>query len=131
MLKLVQIDNGVFDLQFDDPALADDDAAIQTLVYAVLFTDAEAPERRVLDRYERRGWWAKPTAGSGIWHVRRQPLSQSARNEALAMVEQALVEHGVTNVSVIEQPEAGNVSSVSMLVSGKHNGHVFNMSVPL
>lgn len=130
MLKLVQIDNGVFDLVFDDPALADADAAIQTLVYAVLFTDAEAPESRVPNRYERRGWWADPQAGTGIWHVRRQALSDSARREALAMVKQALLDHGLTEVSVSEQAIAGSVSSLFMQISGLHNGRTFNMSVP-
>lgn len=131
MLKLVQIDNGVFDLQFDDPALSDTQAAIETLVYAALFTDAEAPERRVPDRYERRGWWADPQAGTGLWHVRRQGLSDAARREALDIVEQALLDHGLTEVSVTEQAGAGNVSSVFMQISGLHNGRTFTMSVPL
>lgn len=131
MLKLVQIDNGVFDLQFDDPALNDAQAAIETLVYTVLFTDAEAPESRVPDRYERRGWWADPEAGTGIWHVRRQGLSDAARREALSMVEQALLDHGLSEVSVTERAVAGSVSSLFMAITGKHNGHTFNMSVPL
>lgn len=131
MLKLVQIDNGVFDLQFDDPALNDAQASIETLVYAVLFNDAEAPESRVADRYERRGWWADPAAGTGIWHVRRQALSDSARREALAMVKQALLDHGLTDVSVSELAVAGSVSSLFMQISGLHNGRTFNMSVPL
>lgn len=132
MLNLVQTDNGVFDLVYDDTVIVDpDDAAIQTLVYAVLFTDQEAPERRVPDRYERRGWWADAMAGTGLWHVRRQALSDSARREALFMVEQALLEHGVTAVSVTEQPVAGSVSSLFMRVGGLHNGRTFTMSVPL
>ncbi|WP_026600489.1 phage GP46 family protein [Methylomonas sp. 11b] len=131
MLKLVQIDIGVFDLQFDDPALNDAQAAIETLVYAVLFTDAEAPASRVPDRYERRGWWADPEAGTGLWHVRYQGLSDAARREALSMVEQALLDHGLTEVSVSEQAGAGNVSSVFMIITGLHNGRTFNMSVPL
>lgn len=129
MLKLIQTDNAVFDLVFDDAS--DDDAAIQTLVYTVLFTDAEAPESRVVDRYDRRGWWAGPEAGSGLWHVRRQALTDSARREALSMVEQVLLAHGVTSVSVTEQPVAGSVSSLFMRISGVHNGRTFNMSVPL
>jgi phage gp46-like protein len=129
MLKLIQTDNAVFDLVFDDAS--DDDAAIQTLVYTVLFTDAEAPESRVADRYERRGWWADPEAGTGLWHVRRQALTDTARREAMSMVEQALLDHGVTSVSVSEQPVSGNVSSLFMLISGVHNGRTFNMSVPL
>ncbi|WAR43593.1 phage GP46 family protein [Methylomonas rapida] len=132
MLKLVQIDNGVFDLVFDDPALNDAEAAIQTLVYAVLFTDQEAPDSRVPDRYERRGWWADPAAGTGIWHVRRQPLSQSARREAIFRVEQALIDHGLSDVSVTEDPAgAGNVSGVFLRISGLHNGRTFTLSVPL
>ncbi|MBS3953062.1 MAG: phage GP46 family protein [Methylomicrobium sp.] len=130
MLKLIQIDNSVFDLVFDETSA--DDAAIQTVVYAVLFTDAEAPESRVPDRFDRRGWWAEPEAGTGIWHVRRQPLSQSARREALFMIEQALLDHGVTAVSVTEDPVvAGNVSGVFVRISGLHNGRQFNVSVPL
>lgn len=131
MLKLVQVDNGVFDLQFDDPALNDPDATIRTVVYAALFTDAEAPERRVADRYERRGWWADPEAGSGLWHVRWQGLSEAARREALFIVRQALLEHGVFDVSVVEQIVPGNVSSLFMRVSGLHNGRNFDLSIEL
>lgn len=134
MLKLVQIDNGVFDLVFDDPVLDDADAAIQTLVYAVLFTDAEAPESRVSNRYERRGWWADPNAGTGIWHVRRQPLGSAARLEALTMVKQALQSHSpaLTDVVVTEQVvPSGNVSSVFLSISGVHNGRKFSLSMPL
>jgi len=134
MLKLVQIDNGVFDLAYDDPALNDDDAAVATLVYAALFTDAEAPASRVPDRYERRGWWADPAKGSGLWHVRRQPLGSAARRETLAMIESALSKRdpALTGVSVSEQAGvAGNVSSVSLQVTGQHNGRQFVVEVPL
>ncbi|MCQ8103239.1 phage GP46 family protein [Methylomonas sp. SURF-2] len=133
MLNLVQTDNGVFDVVFDDTLSVDpEEAAIQSLLYAVLFTDAEAPENRVPDRYERRGWWADAEAGTGLWHVRRQALSDSARREAMFMVEQALIDHGVTSVSVTEDPRvAGNVSGVFLRISGLHNGRTFTMSVPL
>src|SRR3989338_6079563 len=128
MLKLVQIDNSVFDLAYDDPALNDDDAAVATLVYAALFTDAEAPASRVPDRYERRGWWADPAKGSGLWHVRRQPLGSAARRESLAMVAAALSRRapGLTGVEVTELAgAAGNVSRVSLRVTGQHNGRQF------
>jgi len=128
MFNLIQTDNDVFDLVLDDGS---DDAAITSLVYAVLFTDSEAPETRVPDRYDRRGWWADPESGTGLWHVRRQPLSDSARREAIGMVQQALVDHGVTDVSVSEQPGAGTVSSLFMIVSGLHNGRSITLSVPL
>lgn len=132
MLKLVQIDNGVFDLAFDDPALANEDAAVATVVYAALFSDAEAPADRVADRYERRGWWADPARGSLLWLVRRQPLGSAARRETLAIIEQALTGHGLSEVQVTEQSAAaGNVSSVFLQVSGQHNGRDFMMKVPL
>lgn len=134
MLKLVQIDNGIFDLAFDDPALADDAAAVETLVYAVLMTDAEAPVARVPDRFDRRGWWADPTKGSGLWHVRRQPLGSAARRETLTMIATALAGRnpGLSGVTVTEDAgAAGNVSLVSLVVSGRHNGRNFTMRVPL
>jgi len=134
MLKLVQIDNGVFDLVFDDPALNDADAAVATLVYAALFTDAEAPVDREPDRFARRGWWADTQAGSGLWHVRRQPLGGSARHEALAMVQSALISHSpaLTEVNVTERAvPTGNVSSVFLEITGLHNGRKFILSTPL
>lgn len=132
MLKLVQTDNGVFDLAFDDPALNDAAAAVETLVYAVLFTDAEAPVARVPDRYERRGWWANPQAGSGLWHVRRQPLGSAARRETLNMIREALTRHGLQQVQVIESGSpAGNVSGVFLQISGLHNERQFTVSIPL
>ena len=85
MLKLVQIDNGVFDLAFDDPALQDENAAVQTLIYASLFTDQIAPAERVADPFDQRGWWHDPARGTGLWYVRRQALSDKARAEALNM----------------------------------------------
>lgn len=132
MLKLVQLDNGVFDLAFDDPAHPDEDAAVATLVYAVLFSDAEAPASRVPDRHERRGWWADPAKGSGLWHVRGQPLGSAARRETLAMIATALTGHGLTAVQVSELAgTAGNVSSVLLQVTGQHNGRNFIVKVPL
>lgn len=134
MLKLVQIDNGVFDLAFDDPALADDAAAVETLVYAEFFTDAEAPAERVPERYERRGWYADPAKGSGLWHVRRQPLGSAARKETLAMISQSLAKKSpaLAGIEITEQAGvAGNISSVFIQVAGTHNGRKFIVKVPL
>nr|VFK58500.1 MAG: Phage protein GP46 [Candidatus Kentron sp. TUN]VFK61620.1 MAG: Phage protein GP46 [Candidatus Kentron sp. TUN]VFK67360.1 MAG: Phage protein GP46 [Candidatus Kentron sp. TUN] len=85
MLKLIQTDCGVFDLASDD-AMDDANAAAATLIFAALFTDAESPTSRVTDSYDRRGWWADAEAGTGLWHVRRQPLDDAARREALESV---------------------------------------------
>lgn len=136
MLKLVQTDWGRFDLAVDDPAQADSDAAAATLVFGVLYTDAEAPASRVDDLFDRRGWYANPEAGSGLWHVRRQPLNSSARLEALAMVRTALTVRALalTDIEVLEVtlPEpAGNISSVFLEVTGFHNGRKFIVRAPL
>lgn len=136
MLKLVQTDWGKFDLAFDDPADADADAAVATLVYATLFTDAEAPTDRVDDSYDRRGYWDDPSAGTGLWYVRRQPLNSAARREALDMVRTALTSQttALTDVEVQETSStdaAGNVSSVFLEVTGFHNGRKFIVKAPL
>jgi hypothetical protein len=135
MLKLVQVDNAVFDLAFDDPAADDADAAVATLVYAALFTDAEAPIERVPDRFDRRGWWADPAVGSGIWHVRRQPLGSSARREAIGMLKRSLEVRtpGLSDIDVreIALASGGSVSSVVAEITGLHNGRSFVLRVPL
>ena len=130
MLKLIQTDWGVFDLAMDDPADNDVDAAVATLIWGVLFTDAEAPASRVPERFDRRGWFADPQAGSGLWHVRRQPLHSAARREALNIVRSALLARSdaLTAVEVLEvtvPTSAGSVSSVVMEISGYHNGRKF------
>lgn len=136
MLKLVQTDWGKFDLAFDDPADNDADAAAATLVYAVLFTDVEAPTDRVDDSYDRRGYWDDPSAGTGLWYVRRQPLNSAARREALDMIRTALTSQAtaLTDVEVQETSStdaAGNVSSVFLEVTGFHNGRKFIVKAPL
>ena len=135
MLKLVQTDWGRFDLALIDPDEDQELALLQTLIYAVLFTDAPAPASRVPERMNRRGWWADPEAGSPIWHVRRQPLSSAARAEALAGVRRALKKKAaLTNLEIREvilPSPAGNVSRVSLEISGQHNGKNFLIRAPL
>lgn len=136
MLKLVQTSWGHFDLAADDPADADADAAVATLVYGVLFTDAKAPADRVDNDYDRRGWFADPDAGSGLWHVRRQPLHSAARREAVSMVRTALEarSEALSDIEVEEvstSDPSGNVSGVYLEVSGLHNGHKFLIRAPL
>lgn len=132
MLKLVQNDWGQFSLEFDDPALDDADAAAATLIYAALFTDASAPvgDPRIDDPFEQGGWWDDPQAGSGLWYLRRQPLSGAARREALDMVQSALTgrDPALTDIvvtDVTDPASAGSVSSVVINISGLHNGRKF------
>ena len=134
MLKLIQTDWGVFDLAPNDPALDDFVADITSLIYASLFTDAEAPDSLVSDPYDRRGWWADSGAGSGLWYVRRQGLSTAARNECITIIKRTLAAHdeALQNIQVETLPLntsaipiAGNSSSVTLLITGLHNGQKF------
>ncbi|AJF00045.1 phage GP46 family protein [Pandoraea apista] len=129
MLKLVQTDWGRFDVALDDPARDDADAAAATLVYGVLFTDAEAPANRVSDSYDRRGWHEDAQAGTGLWYVRRQPLNSKARREAINMISRQLMAQApaLTDVTIAEVSgeAAGNVSSVVLVIQGFHNGRKF------
>jgi hypothetical protein len=132
MLKLVQIGDGVFDLAFDDPALADDAAKAETLVYAVLFTDAEAPVERVAERFDRRGWWADPARGSGLWYLRRQALGSAARSETLAMIASAISGCDAGMSEVVVNEVAGSASSAELVqVAGLYRGKPFVVSGPI
>ena len=139
MLKLIQTDWGDFDLALETETDEPTKESLETLIYAVLFTDQEAPKNRA-EAYDRRGWYADPQAGSGIWHVRRQPLNSAARAEALATVRRAIKAKlpAVENISVTEEVvnetqnnPAGNVSRVSLVIAGEHNGRKFLIRAPL
>jgi phage gp46-like protein len=137
MLQLIQTAPCQFDLAPDESA--GDDSAAATLVYAALFTDQEAPLKRVETPWDRRGWFKDQQAGSGLWHVRRQPLNADARREAIALIERALTlksraapalqDIHVHEVEPTEQ--AGNISRLCVEVTGLHNGRKFLVRVPL
>lgn len=137
MLKIVQTDWNTFDLAYMDPETDDPTGELVTLIASILFVDAEAPADREPDRYQRRGWYDDPAAGSGLWYVRRQALTDDARREALAMVRDALTNQSggtITDLDVSEtipSPGEGNVSHLYMRISGKHNGREFLFEVPL
>lgn len=130
---LTQVGNGVFDLMFYDAATQDQDLGLETLVYAALFTDAEAPAAREPDRYARRGWWANPDAGSGLWHVRRQGLTAAGRAEAIEMIRSALAARApaITDVVVTDISPAGSVSGLFVEIAGAYAGREFVKRIPL
>jgi phage gp46-like protein len=136
MLKLIQTAPCQFDLALDDPADNDAQAAAATLVYATLFTDQLAPARRVPEQWDRRGWYHDPQAGSGLWHVRRQPLTPTARQEAILLVERVLVRaapalRDISVREIIPSDPSGNISSLWLEIAGTHNGRAFLVRVPL
>lgn len=130
MIRLILLPGGGFDVALDDPAAPV--GAVATVVYAALLTDARAPEAREADGFAARGWWARPTAGTGLWHVRRQGLGDTARLETVRMVQQALDrEPALTGVQVTDETAPGSVSELRLGVSGQHNGVTFLMDVTL
>jgi phage gp46-like protein len=136
MLKLIQTAPCQFDLMPDDPAEDDANSAAATLVYAALFTDQEAPKKRVTEAWDRRGWYKNPQAGSGLWHVRRQPLNADARLEAVALIERALTRaapalQDITVREISPSDPAGNISSLYVEVAGQHYGRKFLVRIPL
>jgi phage gp46-like protein len=136
MLRLIQTAPCQFDLAPDGAAAGEPAAAAETLVYAILFTDAEAPRRRVADAWDQRGWYKSPQAGTGLWHVRRQPLTEAARREAVAMVSRALARaapaiSGLDVKEVVPASPADGVSSVLVQIAGSLGGYPFLVSVPL
>jgi hypothetical protein len=123
MLKLVQINWGVFDLVFDDNAAFDADIAFSTLVYVALFTDAEADDTQVIDRYERRGWWYDPTLGSLIWWYRQNALSQQIRSATIENIRNTLSSYAeLSNVVVTDITPVRSVSLLMVSISALYNG---------
>ena len=124
----------VFDLaMYPDAATGVDQTALdtETLIYTLLYTDAQAPAGRVADG--RRGWWDDPAVGSGLWYVRRQALSSAARLEAIDMVRTALAvgAPALTDIAVADVTPVGIISAVCLDVTGNHNGRAFSVSLSL
>lgn len=119
MLKLIQTQYGQFDLALIN-SLEDQAVAVtKTVVYGVLFTDTRAPDGRVPDPYDQRGWWQNPQAGSGLWYVRRQARSESAKRETVQLAQRALEAYeGMRDIVVTDLTESGNVSSVEIDIRG-------------
>lgn len=135
MIKLTRLPGGGMDVALDDGT--DPVGAVATVVYALLYTDQRAPLSREPDHFAARGWWADPEAGSGLWHVRRQGLSEAARAEAVAMVRDALTrEPALTGLSVDVVPAQaaqaeGSVSLLQLRITGQHNEREFFLNLSL
>lgn len=122
MLKIVQTEWGVFDLAFDSTVPRDAEIAFATLVYTVLFTDAEADELKVPNRYERRGWWFDAEFGSLIWILRKQSLSMQTRLAVLDNVTNALsARPELSDVVVTDITPPRTVSSMSIAITALYN----------
>ena len=131
MLKLVQVGPNEFDLAHDETR--DENAAVDTLMAAAIYTDGEAPADIVPDRYERRGWWAN-LVGNGFWYIRRKPLSPETRKEAVFMLDRSLRKHSavLSDISVTDVTNRNSSpNSVMTEIAGKHKGNRFVRKEPL
>ena len=143
MLHITQKDWGLYDLAWDavdaDPktqAQLHAQEVLESAVYTALFTDAATDlAERVPAAKDRQGWWHNPDVGSSLWHLRRQPLSDAARREAVAEVQARLsgYDPALTDVtvSVVGTAAAGSVSGLYVQVSAQHNGTQATLSIPL
>lgn len=123
MLKLVQTVYGHFELAPIEPTENKALAIAKSVVYSNLLTDAQAPADRVHDEFDRRGWWYDPTKGTGLWYVRRQALTDSARRETLRMIREGLIhEPGMADVVVTDVTPQGNVSRLEVDIRGTYYG---------
>lgn len=130
MIKLKQLPNGGCDVEMDDAP--GETGAVQTVVLALLFTDQRAPAEREPDAYARRGWWADPDSGTGLWHVRRQALTRAARLETVRIVQEALQrEPALDAITVVDVGPPGSISDLQLAVGGQHNGRQFLMDLTL
>lgn len=126
MLKLVQTEYGHFDLAVIEPTEDAGKARAKTAVYAALFTDQIAPADRVEDGENRRGWWYDETLGTGLWYVRRQALTDSAKRETIRMIREALTNtEGMTDIEVTDISAQRNVSLMVLDIRGAYYGVEF------
>lgn len=129
MLKLIQTELGVFDLAYETSADDLQQTALATAIYAALLTDQRAADGRVDDPFDQRGWWYDPQRGTGWWYVRRQALSDAARRETLNMAKRALdALPAFTDVEITEVQTSGNISSVTLEITGSYYGRRFKFS---
>ncbi len=131
MIHLQRLPGGGFDIGVSD-AVDGEHQAVATVLYALLYTDQRAPEGREADGFAARGWWHDPQAGSGLWHVRRQGLTDAARRETVDMITDALSkEPALTNVEVADLSPQRSDSRMDVRITGLHNGRQFLIDLPL
>lgn len=127
MLKLVQTEYGHFDLAVIEPTEDAGKAKAKTVVYATLFTDKLAPADRVEAGENRRGWWFDKTKGVGLWYMRRQALTVSAKQETIREIREALINtEGMTGIAVTEMSDQRNVSLLVLDIRGAYDGVEFH-----
>lgn len=94
--KLVQGSDGRFDIAIENGDIANEDG-FDTAIYVSLFTDARAPESKVIRPENRRGWIGNLVSpvegrelGGLIWLAEQRRLNQGTLNEIIDYARQAL-----------------------------------------
>ena len=118
-----------FDLVFaKDIMSTDNNLAFQTLVYALLFADAE--DAKTTDRYERRGWWFDSSFGSLLWCYRKDALRPDVRRDVIAHIKYVLDAHpALSDVVVVDESRRTDVTDIRFSISATFNGLSANSTV--
>ena len=130
MLGLKSVGFNEFDLVYDN-ASDDEQSIFATLVYALIFTDSEADSHYVADRYERRGWWYEPKAGSLVWALRQQPLNAATRSAVLDNVRAALSVPALSGVVVTDATPPNAVSAMVLSIAATYKNTNLTIQVSL
>jgi len=104
-IKLIQDDQGLFDISFEDGDIAKVNS-LDTAIYVSLFTDARAPANLVTIPEHRRGWIVNSVSfvkdrdlGGLVWLLDQRRLTQDTLNDAVNYSRKALnwlIEDGLT-----------------------------------
>lgn len=108
--RLLQGTDGRFDIVIENGDIANEDG-FETAIYMSLFTDARAPESKVIKPENRRGWMGNIVSpvegrelGGLLWLAEQRRLTQDVLNEIVGYARQSLswfVEDGIAqNIEV-------------------------------
>lgn len=138
--KLVQGSDGRFDIAIENGDIANEDG-FDTAIYVSLFTDARAPEAKVFQPENRRGWLGNlvsPVEGRELgglrWLTEQRRLTQSTLNEVVSYDQQALdwfVEDEIAkNIAVSGEiiPQSGIALTINITAT---DGKTENYYIPL
>ena len=117
MLKIESVGVGCFDLLFDDEYGNNPDVLLQTIVNAVIFTDAESVGEK--QAYYRRGWWYRPDAGTLLWKYMQGVITPAVKRDVIHNISAALEKHGFFSVRVVEVP-VSDVSFMKLSISASY-----------
>ena len=126
-IKMRRNTSGIFDFEIENDQIVMDDG-FDTVIYNSLLTDRRAAPEQIGDPIHRRGWAGDLTdernrkAGSFLYLLEQERLTQSTLNRAVDYVEKAL-QH------LIDDEHASDISVNASIVPGR--GMQLNVSASI